>query len=342
MRFCTKCGKENSNNSNFCQSCGNNLTSENGVINEELSKPKTKKGNSLKYILIIFGVLLLLGGGYFWKTTKDKENNKNEFMKKYNESIALISKGNIDDAQKLLETLKDKDIYDEVDINNDLKMIGKLEDIEKEFLNGSDNLENQIEKFKEEFNGKYDKFKLILDNLLLDYKEYNKYLEKIKEIKGLINNQEFEKSKKELVSLKEYSFKIDNIKDKINTEIDNLLSEVESEKKIIEEKKQKEANELEELKKKRPIITEPTGLGGMFTPEYDGQPMVTLREDASSWIPAVAKRMGVNNINDLEISYFHDSAAAVYYRDKGIAVVKLNPYRRSILIEGSYKGTIDY
>ncbi|MDO4814483.1 MAG: hypothetical protein Q3988_05235 [Gemella sp.] len=82
--------------------------------------------------------------------------------------------------------------------------------------------------------------------------------------------------------------------------------------------------------KSRPDIKEATNIGGVVTPEYEGQQQFNLKDHQDLWKSVVAQHLGATNPNQLEIKYFDPSQAAVYFQDKGALVVKFDTYRRNL------------
>ena len=82
--FCKNCGKENSDGSQVCKFCGQNLTSS---VTENSVKPvvNTKKSKKPKILIISVIVILalLVGGGLFFMfrtTTPNIEQLKSDFI----------------------------------------------------------------------------------------------------------------------------------------------------------------------------------------------------------------------------------------------------------------------
>ena len=235
MKYCTQCGKQNINNSNFCEFCGEKINNNYTVTNE--AKEKVKKTKSSKYIiaLTILVIILSIGG---WKTTSSA---KAEFMKKYESAISLVNKGELEKGKSALEDIKTEDKYDDVDVENTIKLVSDLFDIQVAILEENDNLSSQIEKFNSNYSGKYDNIKTPVNNILADSKVLNKYLETAKKLKDFQKSNDFDKAESELKSLKEYKFTTEKISKEFEKKVTDIESKLANAKKQFDETKTKES-----------------------------------------------------------------------------------------------------
>ena len=230
MKYCTQCGKQNINNSNFCEFCGEKINNNYTVTNE--AKEKVKKTKSSKYIIALTILVIILSiGGYWWKTTSSA---KAEFMKKYESAISLVNKGELEKGKSALEDIKTEDKYDDVDVENTIKLVSDL-------LEENDNLSSQIEKFNSNYSGKYDNIKTPVNNILADSKVLNKYLETAKKLKDFQKSNDFDKAESELKSLKEYKFTTEKISKEFEKKVADIESKLANAKKQFDETKTKES-----------------------------------------------------------------------------------------------------
>lgn len=249
MRFCNNCGKKNSNNSNFCEECGNRLSSTNQVHKvEENNKPRNK--NLIITIVSSIVVIVLLAGGLYWFfSNSSSKEEKSEFMKKYTSAIMLIKNGELEKGKSELELLEEKDKYDDVDVSTDLKVISELDKIEKSILNNDKELSTKIENFKKEYTGKYDTFKSFVDSFLKDAEDYTKFTSELDSIKEKIKSENYDEAKSELEKLKSYKFNSKKITESTNKEFEKLLEELDGFIAKQEKIKQEEANKKAEQAK---------------------------------------------------------------------------------------------
>ena len=71
--YCSKCGTEIDDNSEYCYNCGAKITSNQNVVNNNSGEEKLKKYLPLILIILslplmfIFGFILMFGSGYWWR-----------------------------------------------------------------------------------------------------------------------------------------------------------------------------------------------------------------------------------------------------------------------------------
>lgn len=370
MNFCVNCGRKNTEQSKFCVNCGSEFTSLEGETDKDIKEvtknletnfsesPKEeltigetpeleKKFKARKYIFGILFLVALLSAGYYLKITNDKAKIKEEFMTKYDSAMQLAGTGDFEKSIQELIAIKDLDIYDDIDIIADTEMINDFLKVRTSFEEQGKETNTLLGNFKNKYNNKYKKIEDQVNSLSEDIINYDKYQEKIKILKDAISKNDVTISEQELTNIKNLTFKSSKIKEKLNVEIQSLAVEVENVKKVVEELKVKEEErrKKEEMKLKRPSISPASGLGGIVMPEYEGQLQYNLRQHESLWAPVIARRLGANDISELEIEYFDDAQAAVYYQEKGARIIKMDPYRKHLWYEHSGNGTperLDY
>ena len=238
MKYCTQCGKKNISNSNFCEFCGEKINNKYTITSETEKKAKGKTKSS-KYIMVLTSLVIILSiCGYWWKTTSSA---KAEFMKKYESAISLVNKGELEKGKSALEDIKTEDKYDDVDVENTIKLVSDLFDIQVAILEENDNLSSQIEKFNSNYAGKYDNIKTLVNNILADSKVLNKYLETAKKLKDFQKNNDFDKAESELKSLKEYKFTTEKISKEFEKKVADIESKLANAKKQFDETKTKES-----------------------------------------------------------------------------------------------------
>lgn len=98
MKQCMKCGTQNPDSAQFCQSCGQPLPNVQNSWNPA-PQPKQSNNTALYVIIGVLAALLLAGGGYLWmqsnKEKAEKEQaqlqelkNQTEALQKQNEQLA--------------------------------------------------------------------------------------------------------------------------------------------------------------------------------------------------------------------------------------------------------------
>ena len=71
--YCSKCGTEIDDNSEYCYNCGAKIASNQNVVNNNSGEEKLKKYLPLILIILslplmfIFGFILMFGSGYWWQ-----------------------------------------------------------------------------------------------------------------------------------------------------------------------------------------------------------------------------------------------------------------------------------
>lgn len=223
MKFCNKCGKENSNSSNFCESCGNDLR---GARTNSQSK---KTSNLLKYVGIgVLALIVLVGGFFFLNNNSENSTAKADFMKKYESAIALVNQGDFEKGKSSLNEIKDKDEYDDVDVNSDIKVVTELDKIQTAILNEEDGVSKLVENFETTYKGKFEKMTEVVDKLTDDAKEYGEYSETLKKLNDYKNNKDYTNAETELKTLKGYKFKLEKISDKFKKDVEKIEEELEN------------------------------------------------------------------------------------------------------------------
>ena len=102
--FCIKCGEELKENSKFCTKCGSEVESEESVSVNEGNTTK-QKGNSYLWLnlSIILVIVLLIGGGIYYKINVYDVNNK----KQASENIKLNTAKKSDEVKKKSDNVKE-------------------------------------------------------------------------------------------------------------------------------------------------------------------------------------------------------------------------------------------
>jgi RNA polymerase subunit RPABC4/transcription elongation factor Spt4 len=103
---CPECNKEISDKVKVCPNCGYPFEDEEVIVEQEKSNSLNKLVNNKKMLYIITGIILLIivsGTVYYQQIIKPKQL--------YESAIALLEKGNYEDANKMLSKITDyKDV----------------------------------------------------------------------------------------------------------------------------------------------------------------------------------------------------------------------------------------
>ena len=174
MKYCEHCGQENSSSSNFCQACGKKMSTNNNSKQKKERQPQKKGSKKVLYSILAFLVIILAGAGYIFKDTLFY--SKDTFMKEYNSAVDNANSGNFSEAKNILNQIKDKDKYDDVNVEEDIRIVADLSTIDKLLQNeNATELNTKVTEFKKDYKTSTSRFIESGNSLITDANTYKKY-----------------------------------------------------------------------------------------------------------------------------------------------------------------------
>lgn len=174
--FCEKCGTKNENDARFCEKCGNKLSNNKNELMEKFSKlPKKTKmimGSVILIVILAIIILIIL----LSNPLKRVSDNLDYYYANYKEN-----------------DVKELRVVAEILNNNkaDQEVLGKIEKISEDKINGWVKNFNTNYKNKEVLANSYQRIKSILkaiyeyydgSNYILNYEDYQNHLETLSEL----------------------------------------------------------------------------------------------------------------------------------------------------------------
>ena len=171
MKYCEHCGQENSSSSNFCQACGKKMSTNNNSKQKKERQPQKKGSKKVLYSILAFLVIILAGAGYIFKDTLFY--SKDTFMKEYNSAVDNANSGNFSEAKNILNQIKDKDKYDDVNVEEDIRIVADLSTIDKLLQNeNATELNTKVTEFKKDYKTSTSRFIESGNSLITDANTY--------------------------------------------------------------------------------------------------------------------------------------------------------------------------
>ena len=242
MKYCEHCGQENSSSSNFCQACGKKMNTNNNSKQKKERQPQKKGSKKVLYSILAFLVIILAGAGYIFKDTLFY--SKDTFMKEYNSAVDNANSGNFSEAKNILNQIKDKDKYDDVNVEEDIRIVADLSTIDKLLQNeNATELNTKVTEFKKDYKTSTSRFIESGNSLITDANTYKKYSDGLTEFNQYLDKDDITNAKTSLDTLKNYKFNSSKLSEKIKSNLADLEKKLDKQEKSIKYKQTAKAEE---------------------------------------------------------------------------------------------------